>query len=286
MEKINIAIVHGIGNEKAGYSQPLVAGVLREFNSQLKAILKTQDEYSNEIQFKEIVWEDIVNTNQRKLEDILSAGETPLIRGKGLWKAICYLFQAGIRNLRKNFTPEAICDIIGYSDPVVYSKIHQRILDETHLLSNKSNLTLIGHSLGTVIAFDFVSEEQNKPGDFCPSNFFTLGSPLAIFVLKYGTSLFKEPVKLEKPYGRWVNIYDKDDPIAYQLKMLNDSYNKAVLKDFAVDTGFFGIAHLFYWGSKAVHNIIGRKLAIDWISLNNKLSFQEVQKLYADYDKI
>jgi len=287
MEKINVAVVHGIGNEKAGYSNNLSGGVLREFDMQLKSILKAEDDYSSEIQFKEILWEDIVSKNQKKLEEILAASETPLVRGKGLWQMCRYFFQAGIRNLRRTFTPEAICDIIGYRDPVVCSKIHQRVLGEINSIwqdSENSNLTLIGHSLGTVIAYDFVFEQQQKSNDLRLSNLFTLGSPLAIFVLQYEGTLFKEPVELEDPHGRWVNVYDKDDPIAYQLKPLDGAYNKAVLADCAVDTGPFGAAHLFYWGNRDVHKIIGRKLAIDWISLNKKLSSQEIEKLYKDYD--
>lgn len=118
------------------------------------------------------------------------------------------------------------------------------------------------------------------------TNFFTMGSPLPLFSLQFGgPDIFTNPVNIQDPQGRWVNIYDKGDPIAYPLKPLNEAYNLAVLKDQEVKVGMFLVSHVKYWSHAKVHSIIARKLSLDWLRFNNKLDKAQLDKLYADYDK-
>ncbi|MFC1632252.1 hypothetical protein ACFL1I_06460 [Candidatus Omnitrophota bacterium] len=291
MNKINVAIVHGIGNAGSGYSQALVEGLKEEFNRQLKAILATGEEYFNEIKFQEIVWGDILSERQRELKAILQNVQSS-VKSKRCFNLFKILFRKFYHWLRTAFAAESIGDVIGYKNPEAYKQIHKKILDGIDSLNKekaKDNITFIAHSLGTVIASDFIYDRQKKIGDFHSkfrlSNFFTLGSPLALFALRYDQRLFGQPIKMEDQYGRWVNIFDKDDPIAYSLKPLDAAYQVAVLKDQQVDTGCFGISHLRYWQNHKVHQLIGRKLAIDWLRINNRLSQADFDNLYQSYDK-
>ena len=289
MPKINIVIIHGIGNQQEGYAKLLVRGLTAEFTRQVNSLLKVSSDYSQQLQIKEILWGDILGENQAKLKAILQDVHNGNIRQKNLFRWI----NLKISSLRTSIATEFIGDILGYQNKKTTDKIHQRILDGITSLSasgEKENITFISHSLGTVISSDFIYEQQ-KTNDamrykFQLNNFFTLGSPLALFSLRYGQDMFTKPIMIEEPHGRWINIYDKDDPIAYRLKPLNDAYDKAVLKDLEVDTGIFGFAHVRYWKNKAVHNAIGRKLALDWIRLNNKLDDKVISRPYQDYDKI
>jgi len=77
----------------------------------------------------------------------------------------------------------------------------------------------------------------------------------------------------------------KMTPLAFKIKPLNDAYKQAVLENQEINTGIFGLAHVKYWNSPDMHTIIGRKLAIDWIRLNNKLSTGDVDSLYQQYDQ-
>ena len=98
--------------------------------------------------------------------------------------------------------------------------------------------------------------------------------------------MFTSPISVESPTGRWVNIFDEDDPVGMPLKVLNEAYDKVVLKDVLVNSGVYGISHTKYFKrSSKVLDIICQKLAIDWIALNQKLPQGEIERLYAEYDR-
>jgi hypothetical protein len=161
-------------------------------------------------------------------------------------------------------------DIIGYLNPEIKARIQLRIKDELKIINgDQESVTFISHSLGTVIASDFIWDRQDKKdfGNFQLGNFFTMGSPIALFALRWGAELFNKPIRIDAP-GAWINILDKDDPIAYPLKGLNKEYNAAVREDKEVDTGLVGISHVKYWKNKEVHQTIARKLAEDWVRGN------------------
>jgi hypothetical protein len=117
-------------------------------------------------------------------------------------------------------------------------------------------------------------------------NFFTLGSPLALFSLQHGgPEAFSKPVRVEHPDGRWVNIRDKDDPVGMPLKTLNAEYQAAVHHDVEVDTGDYLLAHMGYFSHELVLRAIGRKLALDWAAGNRVLPAKDLQALFKAYDQ-
>ena len=70
-----------------------------------------------------------------------------------------------------------------------------------------------------------------------------MGSPLALWSLRYEKGELDAPIEfpgpgLAKRYPKveteWVNLYEKDDIIAYPLRPLSDSYAKVVKEDRAV----------------------------------------------------
>ena len=161
--------------------------------------------------------------------------------------------------------------------------------------SGKAPLTFITHSLGTVIASDFIydrSKERRLKSlegfheRFYLENIFTIGSPLALFSLRYnGPEAFQNPIHVESSFGRWLNIYDGDDPVGMPLRPLNDAYKSAVSRDIKVESGIYGLSHIGYFTKSKTLDIIAKKLALDWMRLNDKLSEVEAAKLYETYDK-
>lgn len=279
MKKIYAIIVHGIGKAQAGYSDPLVKGLQKRFNSHIQKTLKTNEQYTDGLILKEVVWDDILAGSQEQLAEILKKGFRAQKRGgiRAFFKKIFFLPVKWILRFRTDFAAEFIGDIIGYGNPKsgAYRKIHRRFLDEINSLpapDEKQNLSIIAHSLGTVISSDFIYDQKNKNGtlhkNFVFHNFFTLGSPVALFALQYGIDLFKDPIHVEDPNGCWINIFDLDDPVAYPLKNLNEAYDKAVAEDRQVNTGGFGVSHTRYFNDSEVQEIIAEKLAADWIRLN------------------
>lgn len=320
--KVNVAIIHGIGRSKPGYANPLVEGISRQFAQYIRAVLKSNIDIKNELSFQEIVWDDILGENQDKLKKIFEQEfqRRKKIAQKGAWKRfllflICaslffFLFKAwcwriafmaialafsfgkkALIPLRTTFAAESVSDIIGYRNKEAYQAISGRIekcLANFSTSQSKEPLTFISHSLGTVISSDFVYDRQKRNGELHRNltlwNFFTLGSPLALFSLQYGPELFKSPIHLEDGRGKWINILDADDVIAYPLKPLNEEYGALVHTDMYVETGLLGVAHIHYWDNAKAHEIIGRKLALDWLAVNQKLTPEELNRRYIDFD--
>lgn len=71
MSKINVFIVHGIGINQEDYADPFIKAIREEFNSQIKKILQSSDDFSREINIKPIVWDNILGEKQKKLKTLL-----------------------------------------------------------------------------------------------------------------------------------------------------------------------------------------------------------------------
>ena len=101
-----------------------------------------------------------------------------------------------------------------------------------------------------------------------------------------GPESFNLPIQVEVPNGRWINILDKDDPIAMPLRLLNASYKRAVFSDYQVNSGWFwGTAHTEYFSRTNALDLIARKLAIDWAAINHKIKPPKIAELYQEYDR-
>lgn len=321
MEKINVAILHGIGKNEIGYADDLITGIEKEFKACLEKLGGLPDDGTPKFNFKPIVWDDILDRNQGKLKAILERALEQKKRKSfvGFWAGVGFLplaiavllfftvfkhpvlflmaalisgylfYRFGTKfyyQLRTGFASEFVMDIVGYLNKDAKLMIHDRIKEELKSINgDKETVTFIAHSLGTVIASDFIWDRQDKKdfGDFKLSNFFTMGSPIALFALRWGAELFNKPIRMDDPNGCWINILDKDDPIAYPLKELNKQYDDAVSADREVNVGLLGIAHVKYWKNEEVHKIIARKLAVDWLWNNAKIDQKEIGKLIQSY---
>jgi hypothetical protein len=70
MVKLHIAIIHGIGKNGPGFSRDLTERIRREFKRALQKILKISDDHSGDLNFIEVIWDDILAVNQARLADI------------------------------------------------------------------------------------------------------------------------------------------------------------------------------------------------------------------------
>ena len=218
-KNIHVVIVHGIGKTSAGYSEPLARGITAQFNAYLQETLKSKDDFSSHLAVQEVIWDGVLAPNQDKLVAILKKGFENF-EPKGFRAVLSKVFSfltKPLLKLRADFAAQAISDILGYRNPEAYSRIHKCMTDGVERFVNvamdpadKQHLSIICHSLGTVIASDFIYDRQKKFGhvheNFNFTNFFTLGSPIALFALQYGIELFRSPVVMENRAGQWINI--------------------------------------------------------------------------------
>lgn len=116
-----------------------------------------------------------------------------------------------------------LADVITYQSHGRRQLVHQRMRDVLakelgpDYGTSARPLNLIAHSLGGVISFDMATAERDP---LCIDRFITLGSQPAFFHLldpRPGIvpPFEGEPVPLPATIGRWTNIWDEYDPLAF-----------------------------------------------------------------------
>lgn len=160
-------------------------------------------------------------------------------------------------------------------------------------------LTLVGHSAGCVIGLDllfhlfhpsrapydthcFVESEARtqslelrqwaEDGRLRLRRLITLGNPLAAMAFRH-TRVVEAIATGEKldpahygltpdealPGPRWINIWDRDDPLAWPVEPLMDTSTGCVRDLYVNVSDWITKAHNAYWTSKAVHRAIADK---------------------------
>lgn len=144
----------------------------------------------------------------------------------------------GVVGLRRLLGDVAL-DILLYSEPHYKEKIKSEVTRQINELYHKfkertpgfeGKVHLIGHSLGSLILWDILSQQHKYKLDFDVNNFFCVGSPIGVFKLiqrsKIGNSEPQdtENLRRERPSCDCLyNLFHVCDPIAYRLEPLVDA---------------------------------------------------------------
>ncbi|HET9251108.1 MAG TPA: chemotaxis protein [Candidatus Eisenbacteria bacterium] len=277
--KLAIAFLHGIGRTEPGYSEPMRSALLRAFASGAGV---PETDVTEELVFEEVNWSPALSRPEAELWRRVHE-DGPLRYGR-------------LRDFMVHFAGDAIAYQPSPHDRSAYDAIHEVVADSLASLAARAGarapLCVIAHSLGTVIASNYLYDLMKRRGSFmgeCVREringtplergetlalLVTMGSPIALWSLRYPR--FGEPVRmpcLERHHpglhGRWINVYDPDDVIGYPLRGLNAKYRKAVTEDRAVDVGslltrWTPLSHTAYWGSRSVAETIADHLAAAW----------------------
>lgn len=142
-------------------------------------------------------------------------------------------------------------------DIIIYEKMKSLLFNKlTDLFSELTdrNINIVTHSLGGVIISDFLYDNPN----INITNMFTIGCPLALYSLRYGTNNFNKPIN---NVSNWINIWNEYDAISYPLKKLNKEYDFVVRKDINISIGniierILKIAHGKYFDNEKTYKII------------------------------
>lgn len=288
---INVLIVHGIGARlrPRTYAAALEAGIRRAFD-RLASRLPLPDvspgaaRSDSALRFEAVCWDPITHRPQEALLQVLFGTQWLVQR----------LSLTGF--LRRQILA-LVGDVIAYEagpDNPVYRAIHAEVERGLDALCARRNgdgenapLTFIGHSLGSVIASDYVWDQTKGQTHHLEKhglelvNMVLLGSPMALYSLRRnaggGPESIREslsaPVRIAPDDGWWINLYDRHDPLACPLEPI-EAYQRAGVIDCAVNagtwlTGWNLGSHTGYWRSRRVTSIIGYKLALDWARRNS-----------------
>jgi len=304
--KLAVVLVHGIGNYRKSWANKIIPAIEKRLKSKLKKLLGNEapGNIDDVVVISRTYWEGVFKDRENHLRQTLDGFPRPVKAGGPWWDKVSKRVWRLFKKFQNGVVTGFIGDIIGYlhkpAQKAVYAKISDTLRGcylRTGQTEGKIPLTFVAHSLGTVITSDYIYEQNNPQSDtsgpkimkehFILQNLFTVGSPLSLFSLRFGgPEMFITPVSVETSEGRWINVFDEDDPVGMPLKVLNDAYDKVVHKDVLVNSGVYGISHTNYFKrSSKVLDILCQKLAIDWIALNQKLPQEKLDKLYEEYDR-
>lgn len=163
----------------------------------------------------------------------------------------------GVLGLRRLLGDIAL-DILLYGEPFYRERILTEVkshLNETYQLYKKRNpdfngeVHLIGHSLGSLILFDILCEQDKFKLDFDVQNFYCIGSPIGVFKLIQRTKIQaaceedqETSANIQKPACRDLyNMFHVCDPISYRIEPLVDlsmaQYQPAIVNHWSTGQG-------------------------------------------------
>lgn len=289
-KKVACLLIHGIGKQKENYADSITFELKKQFAYSIKGQSKNPEK---ELIIEPVLWSNVFQNAEDELWEKLKKGGS--------------LDYRNLRRLMIDFAADAIAYVKIPNDSYAYDSVHSIFAKSLHKLSRmageKAPLSIIAHSLGTVIASNFIYDYQaseqkpylipeavKKESSDTPLerletlvSFYTLGSPIPIWALRYNKPKFGMPVTIPSPKikdyypdlkGEWINYYDRDDIIGFPLKTINEEYNKAVTADREINVGdifssWNPAAHLGYWSDSNVIIPIAESLANIWLKINS-----------------
>ena len=293
-----VIIIHGMGESHTpGYSQA--------FQDRLATQL---DAAPGQLRFYEVNWSDIGRVEERDLLDT-----------KGILPQSWFSFNpfnllgmaaetadklSGFSNDLRRFLVTSVGDVFTYLTPIGKREIQDRL--KLRILAARDDqiragvavpyISIVAHSLGSVVAYDLARyfeltpEGRQEIGAARLANFFSFGSPLALFSLleykqeqasaanrqglladgqtdrEYRHPYSRRGIALDLPEGKWLNFYDQQDPLATPLNAVyasapvppNGRPSSPVI-DIAVQTGVLH-SHTRYWENGEVTEEIAKQL--------------------------
>ncbi|MBE2184786.1 MAG: chemotaxis protein [Anaerolineae bacterium] len=277
--KIAVMVIHGVGKQTPDFAARLTEMLFE----------RCRPECGDDLVIESAYWAPVTQIEEDRLwQRVLEGGELDFLK---------------LRRFLVDFMADAIAYQPTPNDRKMYDAIHSVLAETMQLLAVEAGpdapLIIVGHSLGTIIASNFIydlqmdaekhliSEEVRAFMSDTPlekgetlTSFFTMGSPIALWSLRYRE--FGRPISIPSPTlrehfaflpGEWLNFYDADDVVAYPLKSLNKYYAGAITQDVEVNVGGFmqswnPLSHLCYWTDQLIIERIAASLIATWRYLN------------------
>ncbi|HYO88750.1 MAG TPA: hypothetical protein VER79_08875 [Candidatus Limnocylindrales bacterium] len=277
--KVAVAVVHGIGKQTANFAEKMTSELNQHFGP----------ETLSDIVIRTVFWAPVLQQAEDVLWQRVQEGGT--------------LHFPETRRMLIDFLADALAYQPTNDDRRAYDGIHavfaQTLADLAAEAGPDAPLCIIGHSLGTIIASNYIydlqvdsfkhliGEEVRALMTGTPLEkgetlalLYTMGSPIALWSLRYRE--FGRPIVIPAPQlrqyhseieGEWVNYYDQDDVFGFPLKTLNPAYERMVTRDAQVNVGgllesWNPLAHFGYWTDRDVVEPMAKKLVEVWKGIN------------------
>jgi len=315
-ERLAVLFVHGVGIREPDYAESAIRGLRKEFakatggqegDGELvvesvywaPAVMEREDRLLRAaFPDRAGIWFNGMNWLTHRISNGSNLSLLPLALS-GLVRKVPGIPKIHWPTLRwavSNFVGDIVSYQVTPHTREVYDAVHEHFdeaLRRLALRAPDAPLCVIAHSLGSVIASDhFYDLHKGRTVDPAASPlergetltfFYTLGSPIALWVERYGD--FSRPVTIPGKNSKdpvvaasaeWINFYDPDDVLAFPLKGLSEDYDAAVDEDRAVSVGALligmsPVSHVAYWNDAAVIRPIAQSLAWLWNALRNTI---------------
>lgn len=264
--KVAVLYIHGVGNDKAGFSEDLHDSVLET----IALDFNWGHPVDADFVCREVCWFDVFQDQRSKLEGSLEA--------PGLtWTSA------------RRFVLSTVAEAVAYENEVgngayevVMSRVEKAIHELQKLAGKQAPLVIVAHSLGSVIASNYIWDRQRRNRDPLDNSPFehletlkllvTMGSPLALYAGRwkdYGT-----PISMGSRKAVWSNLMAPADLLAWPLGSLNSKYSREVTEDATVKLGWFlgrtPASHVRYWKSSKVADKVSDLVGHVWKDMKRK----------------
>ena len=262
MKKLGILVIRGAGG--TGFDRQ------KKFIKKVNTQLTKKGVNTNQIEYEYIDWYGPLQNQQELLLDRMFKDKKLKLRSK----------------LLRKFLITNIGDLINYggkpnSSDEIYKKTQKLLHDSIETLRGKvvenAPLIILASSMGTEIMNNYIWDRQlaNDNDPFNATSFerfetlaglFTFGNNIPIFS---SSTNIEDLIPIQFPVNNilpalinlavWENYYDKNDPLGYPIKFINEHYAAANVKDIQVGVGnllsyWNLLSHFGYWTSRKIRN--------------------------------
>jgi len=269
MEKLGILVIRGSGG--TGFERQ------KKFINKLNHLLSRKGIQTNQIVYEYIDWYEPLQTQQELLLERMNANPEYTLKSKSIRKLL-------LAN---------IADLINYGGKPnlpdqAYEKTHMlvynSILNLESQLNKNAPLIILASSMGTEIINNYIWDRQHsgKSDQFSLTTFqrfetlvglFTFGNNIPIFS---SSSTIDDLTPIEFPMPKaipkwrdmaiWENYFDKNDPLGYPIKFINEDYALANVRDIQIGIGnilssWNLLSHFGYWTSRKLQKRISDFIA-------------------------
>ena len=270
--KYSVVVVHGICDKRTsqqkGFSKELRANVFPDIGE-------------DSPYWREAIWEKVTEAADDKMQDIVLMLvnaynkteywlEAELKKKHNifsrLWVRTRWFFGAVARWLSVNKltqTLDLLLDLPLYMGNPRGDKVREVVFEEIRKAREitPAGVILVGHSLGSVIAYDVVRENMKSMAPLPIKALVTFGSPLdwitKLRMAEGDLTGTKFPIR----DVCWYNYFDPKDPVCV-MKELSEGMFQKFEENLATPSDLYGIeAHTAYWKDQKIADTV-RKLAI------------------------
>jgi hypothetical protein len=259
LNNLKIVFIHGIDNQSTNYSSSLYKKILNKCSQILAAKGFDKNMIKNTLSKTvqhEILWANITTDLTNRYMQLQYAEKSHFFWGftkKPIDPLVIQIMQyIKDKGDKKNGHMSVLRKI--HNDFKNIIETQDIGIDDT----SKTNLIIVAHSLGSVIAFDYVMGFRK---DYCLNNldkeisldcFITMGSPIPLFT----TAMGHPDSDMLLPYyiKKWTNILSPRDAVA---RYIQPFFRNIKIHENEVSTGFFPLkAHTGYWKDDLTAEII------------------------------